>query len=253
MPELQSAMKASTSKSAGPDNIPYEIIWHLSQEHMHTLLDYYNYLYDNGYPHQWREGNTIPICKPGKDPTAPSSYRPITLLNCLAKLMGKMVTKRLQQYLEELNFYSPYQSGFCSGFSHTPRTYCKKRSPIPRILCCGLPRHQQCIRLRMAPWSSHQTTSTWTDWKPGTLHPAVSPMAKNSSYFCHNQHLFLTTTCRGLTGLCYQPHPVHNHDEWHLRRHPTGSWHFSICRWRGNVVLVPLPGHSTSDHAESNW
>ena len=117
MPELQSALKASTSKSAGPDNIPYEIIQHLSQEHLYTLLDFYNYLYDSGYPHQWREGNTVPICKPCKDPTDPSSYRPITLLNCIAKLMGRMVTRRLQQHLEELNFYSPYQSGFRSGHS----------------------------------------------------------------------------------------------------------------------------------------
>ena len=87
------------------------------KEHLHSLLGFYNYLYETGYPHQWRDGNTVPICKPLKDSTLTSSYRPITLLNCFAKLMGKTVTRRLQKHLEEINFYSPYQSGFRKGHS----------------------------------------------------------------------------------------------------------------------------------------
>ena len=50
--------------------------------------------------------------KPGKIKTSPESYRPITLANCLAKTLEKMINRRLKNYLETKNFYSPHQSSF---------------------------------------------------------------------------------------------------------------------------------------------
>ena len=115
--EINLALGSSTSRSPGPDNIPYDFLKHLARPHLHQLLQFYNYLYCHGYPTQWKEGNTVPICKPNKNPSLASSYRPITLLSCLEKLLGKMVTRRLRCCLEERQYLSRYQSGFRQGHS----------------------------------------------------------------------------------------------------------------------------------------
>lgn len=112
LPELQGALSSSTSRSPGPDSLPYAFLHNLSTLQLSTLLAFYNYLYSTGYPHQWREGRIIPILKPDKPAFLRSSYRPITLTNCLSKIYGKLVNTRLQHFLETSHFYAPYQSGF---------------------------------------------------------------------------------------------------------------------------------------------
>ena len=115
--EFQLALTTSNSRSPGPDNIPYDLIKHMSIPQQCKLLEFYNYVYKTGYPHQWREGSTVPICKPNKNPANKQSYRPITLLSCLSKLLDKMVTRRLQQHLETIKYFTPNQSGFRAGHS----------------------------------------------------------------------------------------------------------------------------------------
>jgi ribonuclease HI len=57
----------------------------------------------------------IPILKPGKASTDPSSYRPIALTSCLCKILEKMVNTRLMYYLEKNRCLSQHQSGFRRG------------------------------------------------------------------------------------------------------------------------------------------
>ncbi len=49
----------------------------------------------------WKEAVAIPIRKPGKDPTNPTSYRPISLTSNLCKIMERMIVDRLTYVLEE--------------------------------------------------------------------------------------------------------------------------------------------------------
>jgi hypothetical protein len=44
----------------------------------------------------WRDTVIVHIFKPGKPEGQQDSYRPITLTSCLAKVMERMVGKRLQ-------------------------------------------------------------------------------------------------------------------------------------------------------------
>ena len=110
--ELKLALQTCTSKSPGPDTLPYIFIQKFTNEQLTQLLNFYNYIYSNGFPEQWREGIIIPLPKPNKPTTQCDSYRPITLTNCLSKLMEKILNRRLQHYLESINFYSTTQSGF---------------------------------------------------------------------------------------------------------------------------------------------
>jgi len=117
MQELNYAMKTCKSKSPGPDSIPFEFIKQFSSNQIRQLLLFYNYIWKTGLPEQWRDTTIIPILKQGKPATNPSSYRPVALTNCLCKLLEKIVNRRLQHYLEENKYISPYQSGFRAGHS----------------------------------------------------------------------------------------------------------------------------------------
>ena len=110
--ELRSALSSCISKSPGPDSLPYDIIRNLSGDQFLSLLDFYNYIFQTGFPHQWRMGLIVPIAKPNKIATSKLSFRSITLTNCLCKLMGKVLNKRLQHTLESTQHFSPFQSGF---------------------------------------------------------------------------------------------------------------------------------------------
>ena len=63
-------------------------------------------------PKSWKHSLIIPILKHGKDPTNPESYRPISLLSCVGKVVEKLVNTRLAWILETRNKLSPTQCGF---------------------------------------------------------------------------------------------------------------------------------------------
>lgn len=115
LPELTCALDTSTSKSPGPDRIPFVFLQRIPADRLPELLSFYNYVWRVGFPHQWREAIVVPILKPGKTATDPASYRPIALTNCLCKIMEKMVNWRLQNFMETKALLNPCQSGFRSG------------------------------------------------------------------------------------------------------------------------------------------
>jgi ribonuclease HI len=112
--ELQDAIDASkNNKSPGEDRIPYELIKHLHKNVRKVLLSFYNKVWTTGViPKEWNHAIIMPILKPNKDPTAPESYRPISLTPTLCKIMEKMITNRLQWFLETNKLLTPYQTGF---------------------------------------------------------------------------------------------------------------------------------------------
>ncbi|GFV12141.1 transposable element Tc3 transposase [Trichonephila clavipes] len=57
------------------------------------------------------------ILKPGKDPTLPDSFRPISLLPVLSKITEKIIQKRLCQHLTDNDILIPQQHGFRAGLS----------------------------------------------------------------------------------------------------------------------------------------
>lgn len=66
-----------------------------------TVLGLFNKVWDIGkLPLAWKQAIIVPIPKPGKDQSDPSSYRPIALPSHLYKIMERMVTERLTYFLE---------------------------------------------------------------------------------------------------------------------------------------------------------
>ena len=76
----------------------------------------YNRIWDEGtIPEDWKLSITIPILKPGKDPTNQNSYRPISLLNCISKVLERMINRRLMHELESRKLLSVDQHAFRTG------------------------------------------------------------------------------------------------------------------------------------------
>jgi hypothetical protein len=63
-------------------------------------------------PQVWKEAKMVPIPKQGKDKLHPNSYRPISLLSCVCKLMERIINSRLMWHLEEKRLLLPQQAGF---------------------------------------------------------------------------------------------------------------------------------------------
>ena len=111
--ELKTAIASSGNTSVGPDTLHYTFFRHLSDSSLTHILLTFNDLWEKHlFPESWKEGNIIALPKPGKTRTNPNNYRPIALTSCLAKLLERMVAKRLAYTLETNHLLSKQQNGF---------------------------------------------------------------------------------------------------------------------------------------------
>ena len=116
--ELTDALSKAHDSSQGPDDIHYQLLKHLPSSSLSILLEIYNSIWATGnISKSWKEGTVIPIPKPDKDHTDPSSYRPIALTSCVCKTMERMINDRLTWFLESNNI-----TNFQSGFRHQRST-----------------------------------------------------------------------------------------------------------------------------------
>ena len=115
MLELWQSLKSSHDTAAGPDDIHYKLLRHLPRPSLSVLLSIFNNIWHGGtFPSSWHQAITIPIAKPGKDPSQPNSYRPIALTSCICKTMERMINGRLVHFLESNGLIPKEQSGFRS-------------------------------------------------------------------------------------------------------------------------------------------
>ncbi|GIX93043.1 RNA-directed DNA polymerase from mobile element jockey [Caerostris extrusa] len=68
------------------------------------------------FPYSWNIATIIPFLMPGKDPTNPYSYQPISLLSSLIKITESIILNRLNQFVESNNII------FKDGFRKKPST-----------------------------------------------------------------------------------------------------------------------------------
>ena len=86
---------------------------HLGPGAKRTLLRIYNQSWSTGtVPTIWKEVVIRPIPKKGKDKRDPSSYRPISLLSCVGKLLERIINKRLIWHLESNSVLASTQTGY---------------------------------------------------------------------------------------------------------------------------------------------
>lgn len=105
-------------KAPGNDGIFNLVLKKLSRKSYRFLAAIFTKCFQLEYfPTRWKIGKVIPILKPGKDPTLPTSYRPITLLSAISKIFERIILQRLMQHIEQQQILIPEQFGFRKGHS----------------------------------------------------------------------------------------------------------------------------------------
>ena len=115
MKEFLKVIKAvkSSSTAPGKDPICYKMVANLPPSYKKILFDFYQFCWQNNtIPQEWKEAQIIPIPKPGKPKSDPSSYRPISLTPHLGKIYERILKKRLEFYMEKHGILPSFQAGF---------------------------------------------------------------------------------------------------------------------------------------------
>jgi hypothetical protein len=86
---------ASDSSAPGPSGIGYRILKWAHSARPDLLTQIYNRSIDTGV-HPWKHATVVILNKPNKpDYSLAKAYHPISLLECVAKLLEKIVAKRV--------------------------------------------------------------------------------------------------------------------------------------------------------------
>jgi endonuclease/exonuclease/phosphatase family metal-dependent hydrolase len=103
----------NVKKAHGEDKISNGIIKRMPDQLISQLIRIFEQcLLLSYFPKNWKIGKVISILKPGKDPSEPKSYRPISLISNIGKILEKLILNRLKAFEESKNIFIPNQFGF---------------------------------------------------------------------------------------------------------------------------------------------
>lgn len=100
-------------KSPGLDGINNSCIKFLPKKGVKFLTAFINNCLNFGhFPNVFKEAKIIAIRKPGKPTDSPSSYRPISLLSAIGKVLERAVKEQISEFIDENNILPREQFGF---------------------------------------------------------------------------------------------------------------------------------------------
>ena len=118
--EIAREIKLLNSKKApGYDLITPKLLQELPRKASAAICHIYNAVTRLHYfPIEWKFAEIILILKPGKPPQETTSYRPISLLLVLSKLLERVILKRLQPLISNGNVIPKHQFGLKKETRH---------------------------------------------------------------------------------------------------------------------------------------
>ena len=113
------AVRRLPDKSSAADPVPTSVLKQIVDLVSPFITELFNRSLSTGhFPAAFKEAFITPIVKkPGLDTTNASSYRPISNLSVLSKLLERLVVRQLMEYLSSADLMPPLQSGFRQGHS----------------------------------------------------------------------------------------------------------------------------------------
>jgi hypothetical protein len=113
--EIKTILEQLPNSSPGPDAINNRCLKNYTTTLVYHLEKIFNAVIDIGYtPNGWKKANIILLLKSKKDKRQVSSYRPISLLSCLGKVLEKIIKQRLTTELNGRKILPVHQAGFRS-------------------------------------------------------------------------------------------------------------------------------------------
>jgi hypothetical protein len=112
--EVHRILANITSKSCSLDFIPTSLIKSCSDVFSELITNLANLSFIEGcFPTIFKRAIVIPLTKkPGLDPNSPSSYRPISNLNNISKILERIFLSRLQPHITTSTNFNPLQSAY---------------------------------------------------------------------------------------------------------------------------------------------
>lgn len=108
---LEVLAHTQNSRAPGADGLLAEVYKRYSTQLIPILLKVYNLAFETGtLPASMNEALIVVLLKPGKDPSSPDSYRPISLLTFDVKLLVRVLANRLAKCIQKIIHRD--QSGF---------------------------------------------------------------------------------------------------------------------------------------------
>uniref|UniRef100_A0ABD2WNH5 Reverse transcriptase domain-containing protein n=1 Tax=Trichogramma kaykai TaxID=54128 RepID=A0ABD2WNH5_9HYME len=102
----------------GPDGVTNRALKLTVARRPDAFLQVYSACLSGGvFPSPWKRQSLVLLPKPGKPPDAPSSYRPLCMLDTVGKILERIICRRLEVYTEAPGGLSDRQHGFRRGRS----------------------------------------------------------------------------------------------------------------------------------------
>ena len=114
---IEIALSVKSKTSTGHDKISNKLVKEIIPSIAKPLVHIFNVSFQTGiFPDIYKLAKVIPVFKAG-DKSDPNNYRPISLLPAFAKILEKLVHKRLMNFLFKHDIIYPQQYGFLKGRS----------------------------------------------------------------------------------------------------------------------------------------
>ena len=113
--EVEGAIsRLKKGKAPGPDMYPTDLFIQGGDNLRSAIHTLFSMSWKEGaLPEMWKSADVKFLRKPGKpNYYSPSSYRPISLTSCLAKIMERIITSRLEAHIEGNHIIDAEQDGF---------------------------------------------------------------------------------------------------------------------------------------------
>lgn len=123
--EIHGILKSlKIKKSPGDDHITNRLLKQIPKRAVVLLTMISNACMKLSYfPSTWKIARVIAIPKPGKCPSNASSYRPISLLSSISKILEKVLLKRIRDHIDINDIIPDEQFGFRPGHSTSHQLY----------------------------------------------------------------------------------------------------------------------------------
>ena len=110
----ETILKTDINKGPGIDNLSPKCIKYVADVLSPHLTKLFNsFIEKNLYPSCFKTARCVPVFKGGDlDPLEPVSYRPISILNVLNKVLEKLIHDQIYEYVEENNILPSFQYGY---------------------------------------------------------------------------------------------------------------------------------------------
>ena len=117
---LNSLSKLSPSKSSGCPLLTNRVLREVAPSISQSLTYIFNLsLQSSTFSQDWKTAVVVPLYKQRGDASAPTNYRPVSLLPAVAKVLDAIQSKRLSSFLLKNKLLTDHQFGFLPGRSTT--------------------------------------------------------------------------------------------------------------------------------------